>query len=170
MNRQVTEAVHISNGGENKRRREVRLLNSKQEFGANVLLEVVVMRGDQVLGQRNQKRRRGRDPILEEEKEGGQLIANLDPMEEDAGLTPQEGEIAPPLAKRVRRTFEEMTREELVEEFKKRRIKPGKRRREAMVDLLNEEDRNQRRIGWAKQARKDAGPKTELREEEEFLC
>ena len=58
LNRQVTEAVHISNGGENKRRREVRLLNSKQEFGANVLLEVVVMRGDQILGQRNQKRRR----------------------------------------------------------------------------------------------------------------
>ena len=36
------------------------LLNNKQEFGANLLLEVVVMRGDQVLGQRNAKRKRGR--------------------------------------------------------------------------------------------------------------
>ena len=54
-----------------------------------------------------------------------------------------------------------------MEEFKKRRIKPGKRKREAMVDLLNKEDKNQRRIVWAKQAREDAGPKTELRGEEE---
>ena len=55
LNRQVTEAVMIANGGGEG----VRLLNNKQEFGANLLLEVVVMRGDEVLGRRNPKRRRG---------------------------------------------------------------------------------------------------------------
>ena len=61
LNRQVTEAVLISGGGERERGggRPVRLLNSKQEFGANLMLEVVVMRGGEVLGQRNNKRRRG---------------------------------------------------------------------------------------------------------------
>ena len=54
LNRQVTEAVKISRGGGER----VRLLNNKQEFGANLLLEVVVMRGDQILGRRNGKRRR----------------------------------------------------------------------------------------------------------------
>ena len=54
LNRQVTEAVLISRGKEG-----TKLLNNKQEFGANLLLEVVVMRGDQVLGNRNEKRKRG---------------------------------------------------------------------------------------------------------------
>ena len=52
LNQQVTEAVKISEGGGG-----AILLNNKQEFGANLLLEVVVMRGDQVLGRRNGKRR-----------------------------------------------------------------------------------------------------------------
>ena len=55
LNRQITEAVLISGeGGGGK----VRLLNSKHEFGANLLLEVVVMKGEQVLGHRNPKRKR----------------------------------------------------------------------------------------------------------------
>ena len=54
LNHQVTEAVLISRGKEG-----TNLLNNKQEFGANLLLEVVVMRGDQVLGTRNEKRKRG---------------------------------------------------------------------------------------------------------------
>ena len=70
LNRQVTEAVLISGNGEDRRRKRIRLLNSKQEFGANLLLEVVVMRGDQVLGQRNPKRRNCGTPKKEEDKEG----------------------------------------------------------------------------------------------------
>ena len=40
-------------------RKGVKLFNNKLEFGANLLLEVVVMRGDQILGGRNEKRGRG---------------------------------------------------------------------------------------------------------------
>ena len=50
LNRQVSEAVKISEGGGGRQGGTggggVRLLNSKQEFGANLLLEVVVMRGE----------------------------------------------------------------------------------------------------------------------------
>ena len=50
LNRQVTEAVLISGGGgERGGGRTVRLLNSKQEFGANLMLEVVVMRGGEII-------------------------------------------------------------------------------------------------------------------------
>ena len=41
----------------------MRLLNNKHEFGANLLLEVVVMRGDQILEKRNPKRRRGGEVV-----------------------------------------------------------------------------------------------------------
>ena len=61
LSRQVTEAVTISEGGGG-----AILLNNKQEFGANLLLEVVVMRGDQVLGRRNGKR--GRNGAKKEEE------------------------------------------------------------------------------------------------------
>ena len=56
LERQVTEAVTIAKGMKN-----VVLLNSKHEFGANLLNEVLVMRGGQILGKRNNKRRRNSD-------------------------------------------------------------------------------------------------------------
>ena len=45
----------ISERGRSKERggRTVRLLNSKLEFGANLILEVVVVRGEEVLRQRS---------------------------------------------------------------------------------------------------------------------
>ena len=49
----MTEAILIAEGGGG-----ARLLNNKQEFGANLILEVVVMRGDQVLGRGGHKRKR----------------------------------------------------------------------------------------------------------------
>ena len=51
LSRQVTEAVLISEkggGGGGGDGRPVNHLNSKQEFGANLILEMVIMRGDQV--------------------------------------------------------------------------------------------------------------------------
>ena len=54
LGRQVTEAMSIAKGHSN-----VVLLNSKHEFGANSINEIIVMRGGQILGNRNQKRRRG---------------------------------------------------------------------------------------------------------------
>ena len=54
LGRQVTEAMTIAAGHKN-----LVLLNSKFEFGANAVSELLVMRGGLILGDRNQKRRRG---------------------------------------------------------------------------------------------------------------
>ena len=53
LGRQVTEAMDIARGHSN-----VVLLNSKHEFGANAINELIVMKGGMILGQRNQKRKR----------------------------------------------------------------------------------------------------------------
>ena len=51
--------------------------------------------------------------------------------------------------KRVRRTYNEWSEEELKEELKVRKFKVGrKRKREEIVKLLEEDDRGQRRISW----------------------
>mgnify|MGYP003328639593 CR=1 FL=1 len=81
LNRQITEAVLISEKGGGGR--TVRLLNSKQEFGANHMLEVVVMRGNEVLGKRNTKRK-------QEEQARGEEVE-----EEERG--PAEGQGGPPI-------------------------------------------------------------------------
>ena len=47
-----------------------------------------------------------------------------------------------------------MEREELVEEMKRRWMKPGKRSKEEIIDLLEQEDRGQRKIVWVKQRKK----------------
>ena len=76
LGRQVTEAMPIAKGQPN-----VVLLNSKFEFGANAVSELVVMRGGLILGKRNQKRRReegggttmendGEDVVVEEDNGG----------------------------------------------------------------------------------------------------
>ena len=130
----------------------MRLLNNKQEFGANLLLEVVVMRGDQVLGRRNQKRRRGAggggeggrgaiemEPGEENEMEGavGGVMAEA-AMEEEGrpqgGQEREEGggeedEPPPSQPKRQRRTYGEWNEEELKEEMKSRLYKMGGRGR-----------------------------------------
>ena len=103
LNRQVTEAVLISGGGGERERgggRPVRLLNSKQEFGANLMLEVVVMRGGEVLGQRNNKRWRGGQlreedvtPNREEEEGSSGRIQGTEQEEEGVPPGPT---IAPP--------------------------------------------------------------------------
>ena len=59
-----------------------------------------------------------------------------------------------------------MEREELVEEMKRRWMKPGKKKKEEIIDLLEREDRGQRRIVWVKQDKEeDNTQKTELRED-----
>ena len=167
LNRQVTEAVLISGGGERERGggRPVRLLNSKQEFGANLMLEVVVMRGGEVLGQRNNKRRRGGQlreedvtPIrVEEEGSSGRLQGT---EQEEEGRPPGPT-IAPPSKRRRRHqvelvegaeeapmNFEELSIEGLRKEMRRRRLRPGGKLKEEMVRELQREVRSQRRICW----------------------
>ena len=159
LNRQVTEAVKISGGGGGGG--GVRLLNNKQEFGANLLLEVVVMRGDQVLGTRNPKRRRGGgggegagstivEQAIECELEGAvgaepatQLVETA--MEEEGynpgggGLGEDEEDEPPPLpSKRVRRMYSEWEEDQLKEEMRKRKFKVGGKK------MKKEDDRGQR--------------------------
>ena len=82
LSRQLAEAVQIAEGKEG-----VRLLNSKQEFGANLLLEVMVMRGDQVLGQRNGKRKRGghTSAVVQEESGTESISEMVETVQSDVG-------------------------------------------------------------------------------------
>ena len=52
LNRQVTEAVSISNEG------VANLLNSKMEFGANNLTELTIKKGESFVGAVKRRRRR----------------------------------------------------------------------------------------------------------------
>ena len=60
LGRQVTEAMSIASGQPG-----VVLLNSKHEFGANLVNEVVIMRGGQVLGVRKDKRKKEEEGVAE---------------------------------------------------------------------------------------------------------
>ena len=165
LNRQVTEAVLISEKGGGGR--TVRLLNSKQEFGANLMLEVVVMRGHEVLGKRNTKRKQE-----EQVRRGEAREEARGPAEGQGGPPVGGGEEAqttttPPPPKRRRREEEEFpttgmvgvegatkapvdysswTLKDLKSEMKVRRMKPGSRDREELVRDLLREDKSQGRI------------------------
>ena len=60
LGRQVTEAMSIASGQPG-----VVLLNSKHKFGANLVNEVVILRGGQVLGVRKDKRKKEEDGLAE---------------------------------------------------------------------------------------------------------
>ena len=154
LNRQVTEAVRIA-----WKNKEVDLLNSKHEFGANLLMEVVIMRGDHVLGARKPKRKRNLVEELphvgreEEDKDRGGGSATTTGGEEDnvGGVVEEEENTVNPPGKK-RRTLEEyyggLKKDELMEEAKRRRLKVKGRMKDEIVLLLLEEDRTQPKIGW----------------------
>ena len=172
LNRQVTEAVLISERGGGKERggRTVRLLNSKLEFGANLILEVVVMRGEEVLGQRNNKRRRGfqqaggggreNNARTEEDREE-ESSRRLDGAAEEEEEAVPDTTIPPPTKRRRRQlvevmegaeeapmNFSELTLGGMRKEMRRRRLKPGNKGREEMICELQRESRSQRRIQW----------------------
>lgn len=138
LNRQVTEAVMIK-----RRKKGVKLLNSKHEFGANLLMEIVIMRGDHILGMRKLKRKRytcervlPKEEVVEakeaapgtEEDKAGRVTLPINVVEEEE----EEVNILPPREKpRIKSSiYEVMTRSEIVGEAKKWKIKVGRKRRE----------------------------------------
>ena len=187
LSRQVTEAVQIAEGMEG-----VRLLNNKQEFGANLLLEVVVMRGDQVLGQRNEKRKRGgrtsvvvqeegavgapeatgAEERVRDEREGEREVRE---EEQQGGERDRGGEVeGEPSKKRVRVVSHKRERDGysgytdvvLRRELKKRKYRVNGRNREEMILLLEEDDKTQSVIRWAAPQLEHQGQANLLREGE----
>ena len=137
------------------------------------------MRGEQVLGQRNPKRKRWPPPLLTEEdkdmREGGAMReeANLageavreeginsdavptSPVVENADAAPTIPvvENAPPV-KKTKLSYDEWSREDLVEEVKRRKMKPGNMGMKRMIEFLEKEDKNQRRIFWTRHDREE---------------
>ena len=106
------------------------------------MLEVVVMRGDQVLGQRQKKRERtGAVNVMGEDGNGREALG------EEGEQQPNSSTI-PPLKKLKIDWLETMTNEELVLEMKRRRLKPGGRNRDEMLACIRNEDKTQGRISW----------------------
>ena len=91
-------------------------------------------------------------------------------MEEGGG--PREGEeidvvsLGPPTGsqptKKVRINYEDMGSEELVEEMRRRKKKPGRMKREQMIEFLVKENKCQGRITWGKEDVKGCYAKGDL--------
>ena len=99
------------------------------------------MRGDQVLGARNGKKKRGKEEPKEAERVSGGVGEDETPKE---------------------RTLEEMNFEELRNEMRRRKLKVGKKQREGVINLLRKDDKGQMMIFWGKQHMGDTGAAVSL--------
>ena len=148
----MAEAMSIAKGHEN-----VVLLNSKHEFGANLVSELVVMKWGLILGQRNEKRRRGGGGGAAGGEGGGGIILEEEDREEVAqqqatkrrrsDWDPPEGpsELNQITSPSEHGKYAHWTKEELEEETRKRRLKQwgGK---EEMIKRLLKEDKSQPKL------------------------
>ena len=183
----MTEAIFIAEGGGG-----ARLLN-KQEFGANLILEVVVMRGDQVLGRGGHKRKRedrgGASGIgtsqlvptntIEMGSEGSEMEAagatavkggpkRKRREDNEREETPREEEGAPNMEGGGGKggEYSHITDKELREELKSRRFKVKGRGREEMIILLEEDNRNQKKLVLSQGHWRGQGGRHQIRGEE----
>ena len=157
LGRQVAEAMAIAKGHPN-----VVLLNSKQEFGANNINELLVMKGGLILGKRNQKRgregTRRRTPLDEagegedvgvEEIQEEEVHSTSNPKRIKRDQDPPEG---PNTCRGIKR-YAHWTKAELEEECRRRRL-PIQGGQEEIKGRLQKEDRTQPRLQFMPQGNK----------------
>ena len=110
-----------------------------------------MIRGEQILGERKEKRKRGPQPPPPEggggDTGGGGGGGASEGTESNAGSTTK---LVEPAQKRSRWSYDEMSGEELAEELRRRKMKPGRLSNEKMRELLNKEDRCQSKIVWTR--------------------
>ena len=115
LNRQVTEAVKISNEGLGS------LLNSKNEFGSNNLSEIAVRKGNYMVGGEPKRKREEEEEVKKEEQtttkeEEPQERRMKVPVKSMVKREPKEVKIREP---EVEEKVEEEEEEQLIEGFKR---------------------------------------------------
>ena len=135
LGRQVTEAMSIATGQSN-----VVLLNSKHEFGANAVNELVVMKGGLILGNRNQKRKR----------EGGEEAPTIkiecqEAVVEEEDNSGNQTQLEGPNDTQGNTRYAHWTKREMEDECKRRRVSV-KGGQDGMSRRLIKEDKEQPRL------------------------